>query len=176
MIHQCDNAINGSCSRCSPRPPRICCDLCNPQEFKDMFRVPNSQPKTQLRRSKRKDYTPNKDDEKLRQWLEDWRRETSKNLYGVHFVRHFGCSTVMTDDTLGQICDAAHQNLIASTNDLYKETRWHFIDKYGQIIVDKIRDIIPRVIAPPPSKPPTVRKCSKCGQTGHNSEFFTPLL
>lgn len=142
--------------------------------FEDAFRVPDTQLKTQLRRSRIKDYIPDKNDEKLRQWLEDWRRKTSIELYGVHSVKHFGFSNVMTDHTLSQICDAAHQNLIMSTDDLYKETRWHFIYQYGQTVVGKIREIKP--VVPLPVKTTTARKCSKCGQPGHNSEFIISLL
>ena len=77
----------------------------------------------------------------------------------------------MADSTLDQICDAAHQHLISSTNDLFKETRWHLTNEFGQTIVDQIKEVIPA--APPPLKTTATRKCSQCGQPGHNSEHFT---
>ena len=80
----------------------------------------------------------------------------------------------MTDHLLQRVCDATHHSLINSTDDLYKETDWHFTDEYGQTVVDKIKEIVP--IAPQPSKTATVRKCSKYGQPGHISELFTTPL
>lgn len=139
-----------------------------------MFQVPDPPPKSQLRRSKLKDYIPDEHDKELHQWLMDWRQKTSEEEYGLPFVKHFGCSNIMTDQVLSRICDAAHQHLITSTNDLYKESRWHLTQKYGQMVVDKIKETIPA--APPPSKPTTVRKCSKCRQPGHDSELLKMLL
>ena len=138
-----------------------------------MFQVVSPPPKTQLRRLKIKDYIPDKNDKELRRYLNDWRQKTSVDAYGALFVKHAGYSNIMTDHLLDRICDAAHHNLIASVDDLYKETRWHLIDKHGQTIVDKIRDTIPAPL--PPSKTTTVRRCSQCGQTGHNSELFAAL-
>lgn len=139
-----------------------------------MFRLPHTIPKTQLRRSKIKDYIPGENDKAFQQWLKDWRQKTSEDLYGVCCVKYLGCSNVMTDHTLGQICDAAHQNLIASTDDLYKETRWHLAYERGQTIVNKIKEMVPAVLLPP--KTVAIRRCSMCGQPGHNSEFFAKLL
>ena len=161
-IRDCDNAIDGSCPHCSPQQPCICCDLCNPEEFEDMFWVPNLHSKSQPCRSKIKDYTPDNNDKTLQEWLKDWRRKTSKDIYGVHCVKHFGYLNVVADSTLDQICDAAHQHLISSTNDLFKETHWHLTNEFGQTIVDQIKEVIPA--APPPLKTTATRKCSQCGQ------------
>ena len=138
-----------------------------------MFQAANPQPKIQSRRPKVliEDYTPDENDKKLRQWLDGWRWEISRDIHGVE---NFGCLNFMTGHLLQRICDAAHHNLINSTEDLYKETGWHFTDEYGQTVVDKIKEITP--IAPQPSKIATVRKCSKYGQPGHTSELFTTPL
>ena len=137
-----------------------------------MFRVPDAGPKTQPCRSKIKDYVPNENDKIFQLWLDDWRQETSEYLHGKACVRYFGCSNVMTDTVFERICDAVHNNLIASVDDLYKETRWYLTNKYGQVIVDEIKEIVP--VAPPqksrPTTTPKPRKCSNCGQLGHISE------
>ena len=177
--HECNNAVDGPCPRCSPRPPRICCDLCNPEEFKDMFQVFDPAPKTQLRRSQIKDYIPTESDKNLRKWLDDWRRKTSKEVHGEYCVRYYGPLNIMLDDTFERICDAAHHNLITSVDDLYKETRWHLTYEYGQTIIEKIKEIIlvdlPPSTAPHPVKQPQPRKCSSCGQVGHTSELSMQL-
>lgn len=181
-FHKCDNAVNGSCSRCSSRPPHICCDLCNPGEFEDMFQVPDPGPKNQIRRSKIKDYVSNESDKTFREWLDDWRRKTSKEVQGDHCVRYYGPLNIMLDDTFERICDAAHHNLITSVDNLYKETRWYLTHEYGQIIIDKIKEIIPADLPPSGSrtaKNSRPRKCSNCGQVGHTSELsaeFFPHL
>jgi len=152
----------------------------------------------QPRWPKVKDYIPNETDKTFRQWLNDWRRETNEDTFGRDRVGRPGCSNIMLDDTLELICDAAHNNLIASVDDLYKETRWHLTGKHGQTLVDKIKEIIP---AAPRSKPkpkpkprlesnlkfrreqpkphptpvPKPPRCSSCGLIGHNSERF-PVL
>jgi len=146
-----------------------------PEGFEDMSQVSDLESKTRSRRSEVQDYVPDENDKKFRQWLEDWRRQTSEDLYGAYFLGYFGYSNVMTTYTLDRICDAAHQNLITSTDDLYRETGWHLTDEYGQIIVDKIREIMGGS-APPPPKKPAIRKCSKCGQPGHDSKFVVSLL
>jgi hypothetical protein len=172
---ECHKAVDGPCSRCSPRPPRICCDLCSPEEFVDMFQVPNAGPKSQSHRSKIKDYIPNERDKKLRQWLDDWRQKTSEDVYGKSSINYFGCSTVMLDSILERICDAAHQNLISSVDDLHKETRWYLTHKYGQTVIDAIKTIMPATLPPSeshPAKTPKVHKCSSCGRVGHTSELF----
>ena len=151
-IRSCNNATDEPCPRCSPRSPCICCDLCNPKESRDMFRVPDAGPKTQPRRSKIMEHAPNENDKIFRLWLDDWRQETSEYLRGKACVRYFGCSNVMTDTVFGRTCDTVHNNLIASVDDLYKETHWYLTKKYGQVIVDKIKEIEP--VAPPQKSRP----------------------
>ena len=171
-VHACDNAVNGSCPRCSPHHPHICCDLCNPEEFEDMFQVPNPGSKNQPRRSKIKDYVQNENDKKLRKWLDDWRRKTTKEVHGEQCLRYYGPSNIMLTETFDRICDAAHHNLIASVDDLFKESRWFLTYKYGQIVVDAIKEIIPVDPLPSESHPTKTRqppKCSSCGQVGHTS-------
>lgn len=138
-----------------------------------MFRVPDTGPRTQPRRSKVKDYVPNENDKAFRSWLDIWRRETSEAAHGKPCVRYLGSSNIMLDDTFEKICDAVHHNLINSVHDLHKETsRWNLTHKYGQIIVDSIKNIIPAV--PPPTATTTTakqRRCSSCSQVGHTSGF-----
>jgi hypothetical protein len=62
-----------------------------------MFQVLDPPLKSQLRRSKVKDYTPDEHDKELHQWLKDRRQKTSEEDYGLPFVKHFGCSNIMTD-------------------------------------------------------------------------------
>ena len=124
-----------------------------------MFQVQDPRPKTQLRRSKKKDYIPNENDKRLRSWVDDWRRKTAVGTYGAACVKRFGCSNIMTDQVLDQVCHAAHHGLISSVDNLYKETRWHFTYKYGRTIAEKIKEMLP--IAPPPAKVATVWKCSE---------------
>ena len=166
--------------------------LCNPE---DIIQVPDTVPGTRSHWPKAKDYIPNENDKRFRQWLNGWRRKTSEDTYGKDCASRLGYSNMMLDDTFELICDAAHDNLIASIDDLYEETRWHLTGKYGQTVVDKINEIIPSPLpskphpasipqgrkcpipSPLPSKPHHApiskgRKCSNCGQTGHNSERF----
>ena len=86
------------------------------------------EPVTQPHGSKTKDYIPDENDKILRQWLNDWRQESSEDAYGKIVVRYFGCSSFMPNNTLERICDAAHYDLIASIDDLNKETHWHLAD------------------------------------------------
>lgn len=170
-LQKCENAINGSCPRCSPCLPRICCDLCNPEVFKDTFQVPDAGLKPQPRRSKIKDYHPTESDKSFRTWLDGWRQKTSEDDYGKGCSTHFGSSNIMTDTIFERICDAAHHNLINTIDDLYKETRWHLTHKYGQIVVNVVKDVIPVALPPPkPHTEKTLRKCSSCRQVGHTSE------
>jgi len=171
MFLRCSDPFPGALA------PSVCCDLCNPEVFENMFQTPDTRPQPQLRRSKIKDYIPDENDDILQQWLDDWRWYTSEEVFGKASVRYFGCSNVMLDATLERICDAAHHGLIRSIDDLYKETQWHFTDQYGQIIVDAIKDMIPA--APPQeSRPATAkeRRCSVCGEVGHTSEHYNSLL
>ena len=64
----------------------------------------------------------------------------------------------MLDETFEQICDAAHHNLIASADDLYKETRWYLTHEYGQIVFNTIKQIIPADTPPSKSHPVKTRK------------------
>ena len=135
--------------------------------------------RTQSRWPKAKDYIPDENDKMFRQWLNDWRRKTSGDTYGKACVRRIGYSNRMLNSTLELICDAAHKNLIASVDDLYKETNWYLTDEHGQTVVDKIKELTPT--APPskshPAPVPKPRrvKCSNCGQVGHTSERFPAL-
>jgi len=143
-----------------------------------MFRVPNAGPKTQLRRSKIKDYIPNENDETLQQWLNNWWWETSENVHGWPCVRYFSCSNIMSDSILERICDAAHHNLPTSIDNLYKETRWHLTHEYGQVIINAIREAIPAApsLEPCPAPAPKPRRCSACKQVSHTSEHHVTLL
>ena len=143
-----------------------------------MFQTPNTRPEPQLRRSRIKDYIPDDNDYILQQWLDDWRWYTCEEVFGKASVRYFGCSNVMSDTTFERICDAAHHGLIRSVKDLYKETRWHLTGRYGQIVVDAIKDAIPAVPPPElhPATTPKPRKCSLCGEPGHTSERHGTLL
>ena len=117
----CGSAVGRSFLCCSSYPPRSRCDLRDPEVFKDM-QVPDPGSKNyQSHQWKVKDYVPNENDKKLQEWLNDWRRRTNKEVHGEAWVEHCGPSNIMLDETFERICDAAHHNLIASADDLYKK-------------------------------------------------------
>ena len=183
----CDNAVDGTCSRCSPTPPQLCCDLCNPSEFEDEYIVSLEKRKSQPRRSTMKPYEPSENDKTLRERLDSWRWEMSDTIFGELFTAGLGCYTLMTDEVLDRICDAAHFNLITSVENLTKETRWHFSTDHGQKVIEIISAAHPVIDAQPPVQTttpvttipgpkPRDMVCTGCGQRGHSSECQVLVL
>ena len=178
--HVCDSAGEGMCPRCFVTTPRLCCDLCHPDEFKNKFIVSLDKQKSQPRRSTVKPYEPSVVDKALRKRLNEWRLEMSNELYGEQYTANFGCFAFMSNEDLGRICDAVHDDLITSIETLVKETRWGSSKEYGQRVLDIILEARPMSLPLTPPQSPVIvipkgkhreQTCTSCKQPGHSSLF-----
>ncbi|KLO16401.1 P-loop containing nucleoside triphosphate hydrolase protein [Schizopora paradoxa] len=145
------------CSRCQPRPSRLCCDLCNSDQFwaHPVFSnlsaksTTNSRKKSSTGRSVIQKYEPTMDDIKLRDLLYGWRdRKAEEVLPPAHYTS-FGPDIFMTDIILERIIDCAHKDKISTNGDLAKETCWRRTEEYGAEIIAMIRSVRPVVPSTP---------------------------
>lgn len=124
----------------------------------------------------------------LRNALHEFRKKQTVEKFGHACLRDTGPGIIMADDVLNRILDCAHFNVIETSEQLAKETRWSRVSEYGDQVVGIILQHCPK---PTPSavtplraadinnqapaaqttlKPIAVRRCGLCKLTGHISE------
>jgi hypothetical protein len=168
------------CPRCTVRCPTLCCDLDSPAAF-ERFTVEAIKSTRAPARSRIKlDYIKTPNDNNLDDALEQWRLETMERVYGKGVNADLGPGLVLPDDILDRILDCTHYDKINSIEQLEKETRWVEAARFGEEILQIIRQHRPRQNLPlqpstnmpnrssAPSKSRRVITCSACGVVGHN--------
>ncbi|TFY60048.1 hypothetical protein EVG20_g7563 [Dentipellis fragilis] len=186
-------AAAGNCSRCSPKPSLLCCDLCNPEDFPPSIiaaKVKVDPPRP--RRSPIAIYRPSCNDLALKNTLLIWRHEKALEVLGKAFFTDYGPDLFMPMSVLMRLVDCGHARKIAVVQDIATETHWRHASVHADELVALVllHHPVPNIIvegalpledrptqaanvaAPGPStNAPTVRKpcqCSACHGYGHN--------
>ena len=101
----CDPSTLNGCSRCSPKPPSICCDLCNAEYFKkfDIISESSAPAANPSRKSyiKAFDMTPTCKD--LRHALFNWRRDHATTMFGESVVERLGAKLLLPDEVVERL-------------------------------------------------------------------------
>lgn len=177
----------GCCSRCAPKKPRLCCDLCHPDEIAAMLpdcSDPLQTPPRATNRIKVPPFMPNTNELELKQALLTWRdAEAKKRYYGIDF---YGANLLMHSAIVDRIVELAHANQLSNAADLQNQTGWCFSGQCGADVIAIVLRFCPKPMAALPfardplqvrtiladrpvraaPKPPT---CRACGQVGHRS-------
>ncbi|KAF8345005.1 P-loop containing nucleoside triphosphate hydrolase protein [Amanita rubescens] len=197
---ECDPALPQGCARCRPVSIQLCCDIHNPELTQpNISQSSTAKPQAVVRRSNLSaSLEMDSRDKALEYDLEIWRRNKTKEKYGLACLKHEGPGLVMSAAVRERIVKCAHFGKIKMATNLERETRWSGSHEYGCDIIKIIEKHYPP--EPPPSLgpmpsqlplqpfllnsasqigsqplvvPPAARtkravKCSVCNQTGHN--------
>jgi hypothetical protein len=105
-----------------------------------------------------------------------------ESIYGWALLRNLGPGTIMSNDIVQSIVDAAHTGHIASLGDLRWGVKWVRIDEFGDEVVHLVRahatpsplpisPLLP-IDAPPPSR--TTNPHANLPLQGHSSTLNLP--
>ncbi|TFK57765.1 hypothetical protein BDN72DRAFT_907541 [Pluteus cervinus] len=164
----------GSCFRCGPHSPRICCNLCSPLAF-GAYSVEFKQPSHGPPRSSIKGFKPTSMTEELKIALQDWRFSSAVQKYGLFPIKKNGSQFFLSDITIDRLVICASAQKITSVDSILKETdfRPDLIPEFSQGLLDTLHKHFP---LPPPkpvekdvNKGTRVYNCRACGQPGHTS-------
>lgn len=186
----CDPSTPTGCQRCIIRQPTICCELCNPEHFKDFARSdPRLRPKRLRNRSHIPDYKADQHDMSLRDALNEFREQETIKKFGKSRLKNSGPGLIMPNNILQRIVDCVHAQKINSKDDLQLETRWSRVDLFADAvlaIIDMCRrpPLTPSAANDNASPATNVKKapkigqsrCGACGEVGHNSAYQKFLL
>ena len=103
---QCDESSHRGCSRCSPKPTPVCCDLCHPAAFEGLRISPRNAIK-QIRKSHIKAYDPGRAELELRTALLSWRDGRAKELFDEQLFSDLGGKLFMPTPIIQRIVDCA---------------------------------------------------------------------
>lgn len=116
-----------------------CCDNCEPSKFHpDTIKLIDPD---QLRLPGRQRKSPPDLFEVVKQRLEELRDEIVLTLYGPRQRLISGCY-IMQDDVVQVLAERACA--IDSIHAIKKRVRWHWVDRFGQNVVDVIQEVLPR--------------------------------
>ncbi|KIL58124.1 hypothetical protein M378DRAFT_41285, partial [Amanita muscaria Koide BX008] len=132
--HECDTEVSTGCTRCSPKPFRLCCDLHNPNAF-TFLDSPIVKTSRQTPKSYIPEYTKTETDVALCSDIEAWRCEETKKKYGRIHLRNLGPGLVMGESVRDRIVACAHSSKIQTVADLEKETKWDGSTQFGKAII-----------------------------------------
>ncbi|KLO04347.1 hypothetical protein SCHPADRAFT_840731, partial [Schizopora paradoxa] len=131
----CDLSSADGCSRCRPRPSRLCCDVCNPSEFNTVAQYTPPEGSKAERKSRLGKYTRMEFENLLWRLLDDWRMVKAVEKYGVAIAEDIGPALVMPEQFIDRIVDCAHFEKIKNLQDLRRETGWNCPDEIGTTVV-----------------------------------------
>ncbi|EPS93458.1 hypothetical protein FOMPIDRAFT_1090729, partial [Fomitopsis schrenkii] len=117
----CDQDQPLGCARCAPVAPMVCCDICHPLAFEDVFTPKPSRTTRGLRKSTVKPYDSGSQDHELRQALLQWRDEETRRLYGSAILHIHGGSFVLPIETMKRIIQCAHAGIISTPEQFRRE-------------------------------------------------------
>ncbi|KAF8226812.1 hypothetical protein L208DRAFT_1013204, partial [Tricholoma matsutake] len=131
----CDPSQPLGCSRCRPLAPSLCCDIHNPNSFRQFF-VPASK-RSHIPAQSRipKDLPMTDEDFALWEALDNWQEAKTILIYGRASLRDVGSVLAMPTKVLDRIVECAHIFKIRSLDNLQRETRWERVDKWGSEIL-----------------------------------------
>ncbi|KAE9393458.1 hypothetical protein BT96DRAFT_1023009 [Gymnopus androsaceus JB14] len=123
-----------------PKPDgAICCDNCDPSKFHpDTIKLTDPD---QLRLPGRQRKSPPDLFDAVKQRLEELRDEIVLTLYGTRQGLITGCY-IMQDDVVQTLAERARA--IDSTHAIKQRVWWHWVDRYGQNVVEAIQEVLPR--------------------------------
>ena len=117
-------------------------------------------------------------DKELTAALYDWRKSEATKKFKGSIVRQLGAKVLMAEEIVVRVVECARAGKLVDVKSLKLETSWKYAEECGESLLSVIRVYFP---APPAdqgatgSNPKPVAgagKCSKCGQTGHNSKLY----
>ncbi|RDB20670.1 ATP-dependent DNA helicase RecQ [Hypsizygus marmoreus] len=172
----CDSTTEAGCSRCAPKVAIICCDLCDPEHFKQYI-VPFEKQTRSSAKSNIKPFEMTPADHNLKTALFDWRRQHAVAKFGQVVVRRLGAKMLISDKIVERLVICAHAQKLPTVNDIVKETGWKrdWADELGESLLAVIHSYFPPPAAASSSSAPGVEqvmkrkppKCSKCKAEGH---------
>ena len=172
----CDETQPNGCDRCRPRNITVCCDICHPEPFTTTFTTSvapsasRATPKTHIKEFKATDV-----DLELKIALLDWRDKNALIKFRVPVIRTMGSKILLSDQIIARIVECAHVGKMKTVLQLAQETGWRkdWAEELGESLLDVVQTYYPTPagpIASISSTPAVVgRKCSACGEIGHNS-------
>ncbi|KAJ3473300.1 hypothetical protein NLI96_g13058 [Meripilus lineatus] len=139
---KCAPTLQGGCTRCAISPPPLCCSLCHslPAHWEWLnapFPAPPPLPRMSTVPSK---YSPSAVDLEFRQLLNFWRRNKTREIFGLAFLKNTGAAFVLPDDILTRIADCARVGKINSLDTLCKETKWYHAREYHEEVIRLIQE------------------------------------
>ncbi|KAI0687266.1 P-loop containing nucleoside triphosphate hydrolase protein [Earliella scabrosa] len=149
---ECNPDSPTGCARCSPRPLLVCCDLCEPVPFSDLFGG-----LSKATRKQKKSHIPPHDMTRLcvqlRQALCDWRETSTIKCFGEASLRNYNGGLLLPTQAVIRIVDCAQAGKLLALENLEREVRdlWRkdLLETHGKDVLHIIHSIFP----PPPPEP-----------------------
>ncbi|KAJ3475464.1 hypothetical protein NLI96_g11819 [Meripilus lineatus] len=91
-------------------------------------------------------YIPSSHDLEFQHILDSWRRNKTREIFGLAFLKNTGAAFILPDDILARIADCARVGKINSLDTLFKETKWYHAREYHDDMLRLINENYP----PPP--------------------------
>ncbi|KAM6501445.1 P-loop containing nucleoside triphosphate hydrolase protein [Amanita muscaria] len=143
----CNPSAPEGCTRCRPSPPQLCCDIHNPEILVrfETVEVPIAKSQPPARRSKLP-ALPEMDqrDNDLTYDLETWRRNKTKEKYGLAHLKHQGPGLMMAESIRERIVKCARFGKIKTITNLERETKWFGSSEFGSEIIKIVEKHYPR--------------------------------
>ena len=198
---ECDLTTSEGCARCHPAPVQLCCDIHNPElKQLNISQLPTAKPLAMVARRSNlpASVEMGQSDTALEYDIEIWRRDKTKEIYGIACLKHEGPGLVMAATVRERIVKCAHFGKIKTVANLERETHWSGSHEYSSEIIKIIEKHYPpepalfpsssqvrlplqvstpqignQQIEVPLQAPRTKRviTCSVCNQPGHNSMY-----
>ncbi|KAJ3474741.1 hypothetical protein NLI96_g12285 [Meripilus lineatus] len=152
---KCAPTVQGGCARCAVLKPPLCCSLCHTlpahwQWLNNPVPVPPPLPRMSIVPTK---YIPSPHDLEFQHLLNSWRRNKTREIFGLAFLKNTGAAFVLPDDILARIADCARVGKIDSLDTLFKETKWYHAREYHSEILQLINENYP---LPSPDEVPPI--------------------
>jgi hypothetical protein len=147
----CDPTAESGCSRCAPRDVVICCDLCDPEFFKQ-YRVPVAKQTRLPAKSRIKPFEMMVMGNDLKTALFDWQRQHAVAKFGNLVVRRLGAKLLISDEIVEHLVTCAHSGTQLSNIDhLITETKWRrdWAKEFGESLLKIIHSHFPQLATAP---------------------------
>ncbi|KAF6764720.1 P-loop containing nucleoside triphosphate hydrolase protein [Ephemerocybe angulata] len=121
--------------------PVVCCDVCDPEEFKEYsvefvkpVRGPGKSSVASLQKTPMDDATAT-----FKASLYEWRKTKASEKFKPSTIRQLGTKVLMADEILNRVIECARARKLTDLESIRRETSWRYADELGLSLLELIK-------------------------------------